>query len=216
MRGVELDALCGKCRVEEESLRPTEIEAFIKEKGRGDCSLLVRLFKLDEKLRRDGLASYIGLNLIDPPVFYDSEVTPRNTLAFAGTGGDDVHFSLVTVKGHVSDSSMVVMTCPDMSDDRWRANVVVGESLHDFLSLGCECGYDTLETLPYDREGVLERLRSGPDPDDEDDEALATLAAYRQTLGLKPWVDVEERLDQLEKRKRFALRFSRFWPPWGF
>ena len=215
MRGAELPPLCMKCRVEAERLRPTTIESFVNERGHGDCSLLVGLFKLDERLRRDGLDSFIGLNLIDPPEFYGSEVTPRNTIAFAGTGGNDVHFSLVTVKGRVSDDGMVLMTCPDMGDARWDANILVGENLRDFLSLGCECGYDTIENLPHDREAVIEQLRSGSDPEEQDEEERATLAEYRRALGLKPWTDVEERLNRLESRKRFALRFSRFWPLWG-
>ena len=214
MRGVELDSLCGQCRAEEERHRPTAIERFVHERGSGDCALLVGLFKLDERLRRDGPDGFIGLNLIDPPAFYGSEATPRNSIAFAGTGGDDVHFGLVTVKGRVSDDCAVVMTCPDLSEERWRANVLVGRNLHEFLSLGCERGYDVLESLPYDREELLQQLRSGPDLEDEDAETAATLAEYRRELGLVPWTDVESRLVGLEARKRFTLRFSRFWPPW--
>ncbi|MGH9897160.1 MAG: hypothetical protein ACREA0_35230, partial [bacterium] len=89
--------------------RPTEIRRFVAAAGQGDCSLLVRLFELDERRRRKSLDRYIGLNLIDPPRKCETEITPSNSLAFAETGGEYVHFSLLSVKGRVSDASPVLL-----------------------------------------------------------------------------------------------------------
>ncbi|HEX8153332.1 MAG TPA: hypothetical protein VF698_09420 [Thermoanaerobaculia bacterium] len=212
MRGVATGDLCAPCRIAEERKRPTSIHAFVKKYGSGDCSLLVRLFELEERHRREGTDAFIALNLIDPPEHYESDVTPANSIAFASSGADGVHFSLITVKGRVSDASPVVVTLPEM-DDAWAANYLVGDSLHDFLSLGCTHGFDMLATLSFDWDAAIAVLESPPE-DLEDDER-EFLRVHREELQLAPWTNIRERLELLERKKRFVLRFGRAWLPWN-
>lgn len=212
-RGVDLGGICGKCRVEEEKRRPTEIRRFVETVGQGDCSLLVRLFELDERLRRESLDRYIGLNLVDPPRRYETEITPKNSVAFAETGGEDVHFSLVSVKGRVSDASPVVVTVPSTGGTHWEGNFLLGESLHEFLSLGCHSGYSDLEQVAYEWDATITNLEEHAEPEGGL-ESGETLRIYREELGLRPWANVRERLVALERQKRFVLQFGRDWLRW--
>lgn len=208
---MDTGGICRKCRVEEERRRPTEIRRFAEATGQGDCSLLVRLFELDERLRRDSLR-WIGLNLVDPPRTYATEATPRNSVAFAETGSEDTHFSLVSMKGRVSDSSPVVVTVPRAGATPWEVNFLVGESLHEFLSLGCHRGYSDIESLAYEWDATIADFEQEPEPGESVDEE--TLRVYREELGLRPWANVRERLQALERQKRFVLRFGRDWFRW--
>jgi hypothetical protein len=194
--------------------QPTEIHKFIEKHGGGDCSLLRQLFELDERLRREEKDGYIGLNLIDPPEPYGSESTPKNTIAFGETGGDWVHFSLITVKGRVSDASPVVLTYPATLEGPWEANVIVGESLRDFLSLGCEAGFEPIEDLALFWEQAIDELIQGPNLEEMDSKDLETLRIYREELNLEPWEDIRGRLEELQKRKRFLLKFPWLRLPW--
>lgn len=81
--------------------------------------------------------------------------TPKNSLEFAGTGGDGVHFSLVEVDGVVSENSPVVMSVPANSGDPSVANAIVGDSLINFLRFGLLRGYFAMEQLVYQRDLAL-------------------------------------------------------------
>lgn len=214
MRGVELGDICTKCSGEQEKQRPTAIRAFVERAGEGDCSLLVRLYEIDERLRRASLGGDAGLGLIDPPEPYDSEVTPLNAFAFAGTGGENVHFSLISVKGRVSDASPVVITVPSAGETEWDANFIVGGSLREFLSLGCQCGYDTLEDLAYDWDATIDELQNGLPSEEVFEDDQERLQIFRAELGLQPWPNVRERLEALQQQKRFILRFPKPWFRW--
>ena len=199
-----------------EKKKPTEIEAFIQAQGKGECSLLRALFKLDERLRIENADGSIGLSLIDPPqhygdcgtVLYSPRTTPSNSIAFASTGGDDVHFSLVRHGKNLGDNSPVVMTVPVGGDDVRAINLILGSNLHEFLCLGCVHGYFELEQLFYDPAVTIAQL-SSPEPNDGDAKAAETLGVYRRELGLKPWKDIGTRLQELDdqfKRDRLSSR----------
>jgi hypothetical protein len=213
-RGVATGDLCAKCSGAREKKKPTQIEAFIQAQGKGECSLLRALFKLDERLRIEDADSYIGLNLIDPPehygdcstILYSPRTTPSNTIAFASTGGDDVHFSLVQHGKNLGDDSPVVMTVPMGGDDVRAINVILGSNLYEFLCLGCKHGYSDLEQLFYDREDTIARL-SSREQNDCNEEATETLGVYRRELGLEPWKDIGTRLQELEDQFKRTLEF---------
>lgn len=217
-RGLTTGNLCSRCLGAREKKKPTQIDAFIQAQGEGDCSLLRALFKLDERLRIEDADRYIGLNLIDPPrhyrdcgtVLYSPQTTPSNAIAFASTGGDDVHFSLVQHGRILGDHSPVVMTVPMGGEGVRAINVILGANVHEFLCLGCEHGYFDLEQLFYDRASTIAQLSSRP-RNDCHKEAAATLAVYRQELGLTPWKDIGSRLQELEDQFRDILRFKRGW-----
>jgi hypothetical protein len=82
----------------------------------------------------DEAAESVGLLLEPVPERWSYDTTPRNSLTFASTGGDSVHYSVLTDAGRPGP---VVMTVP-MNPD--RPNVVVGADLRDFLALGCHSG----------------------------------------------------------------------------
>jgi hypothetical protein len=101
-----------------------------------------------------------GLFLVRPLVRWEYFCTPLNTLTFASTGGDGVHYGLLPTAGVPYDQLPVVMTVP-MSD---RNNIVVAETLKEFLGLGYFVGWFSLEQLSYDPDWALSYF-SQPDPD---------------------------------------------------
>ena len=148
-----------------------------------------QIYRFDERTRREG-GGWIGLNLIDPPehyshqgtILYQPGTTPDKTVAFAHTGGDDVHFSLVESDGGFGDESLVVMTVPMAEGSASESNVVVGADLHEFLCLGCIHGFFDLENLVYKRQETTDML-SGP-PTDQEPEDREMLDRFRQELNL--------------------------------
>jgi hypothetical protein len=112
--------------------------------------LLVRLYEFDRAVEElHGCFPLILLDVkpYDGTILYRPFTTPKNSLSFASTGGDDVHFGLVAVNGKFGDASPVVMTVPMAGDNPEELNFIVGETLRDFLCLGCERGFFDLEKL---------------------------------------------------------------------
>jgi hypothetical protein len=153
----------------------------------------------------------IGLMLFRPlkEKYYDS--TPVNSFSFAQTGGDGVHFSLVVLEGRVSEDSPVVMTVPM---NYGKVNLIVGENLIEFLSLGGQLGYFFLEQLIYNEEKTIEWLLhpkefiskeygtdpSGPFPPESFREQERLLSLLREAFELKPWSRLKSHLDELQNR----------------
>jgi len=90
-----------------------------------------------------------------PPcrIWLDSIATARACLVRRHTkerphlcpyGGDRVHFCLLEVAGQLTEESPVVMIVPCNPDE---PRLVVGDTLRDFLALGCTTGYFFLEHL---------------------------------------------------------------------
>lgn len=136
----------------------------------------------------------IGLILLARPKNYGYWCTPQNSLTFATTGGDGVHFGLVAINDEFTEKSPVVMTVP-MCD---TPNTIVGANLVEFLSLGCLFGYFALEQLIYDRQETLqelERCRFNPAYESDERKMLQTLSL---AFKLSPWLEPEQRLEELE------------------
>jgi hypothetical protein len=131
----------------------------------------------------------IGLRLEDPqhPAAWRYDATPPDSVTFASTGGDGVHFSAKWQAPHL----LVIMTVPMQWDE---PNYVVGASLREFLGLGCWHGYFDLEQVAYDRTGFLEHLHTAPriSPDE-----AAQLELLRNHFELRVWPEVEQRLQEL-------------------
>jgi hypothetical protein len=174
-----------------------------------------------EKTKRDFSLVFdpIGLMLIRPLAkkYYDS--TPVNSLSFAQTGGDGVHFSLVLLSGKVSEDSPVVMTVPM---NYGKVNLIVGETLIEFLSLGEQLGYFFLEQLVYNEAETIEWLinprefisreygvnPSGSFPPDSFREQERLLSVLREEFELKPWSNLKKRLDELQNKFLGMLEFQ--------
>jgi len=136
----------------------------------------------------------VGLILHAPPRRAEYWCTPMNTITFAGTGGDGVHYGLLSIDGAVTDFSPVVMTVP-MSD---TPNMIVGANLKEFLALGCRFGYFALEQLVYARDATIEELELGRYDPDASAAELALLAKLSREFALVPWQRPRARLDELK------------------
>ena len=150
--------------------------------------------------------SPIGLILCDPPETESYDSTPANSIAFAKTGGDGVHYSFLEIDKPLHDSP-VVMTVPMMFE---RPNLILGENLMEFLSLGCRCGYFSLEQLAYpdSRAEWIDMLsRSEVNPEVE---AVDLLNLLNNKFDLHPWLEVASRLEELDRQFLSMIQNWRF------
>jgi hypothetical protein len=132
-----------------------------------------------------------------------------NSMTFAKTGGDGVHFSLLPLKGEISNPSPVVMTVPM---NYGSENLIVGSDLQDFLCLGCDVGYNFLELLTYSDsksdaiywlnhpEEWFTSLLSDSDNSASIDYKRNLLRILRSEFDLKPWDNIEDNLQSLEDK----------------
>ena len=168
-----------------------------------------QILNLAERLSRrleaspESVFEPIGLILQVPPERWDYFCTPLNSLTFASTGGDGVHFGFMLIDGRAP--APILMTVP-MADEK---NYVVGESLFEFLCLGVRRGYFYLEQLAYGREAAIMMLDEGAIGEAAVDETYL-LNALRTEFGLRPWPEIEGRLRELEQRYAPVIRAPDF------
>ena len=157
----------------------------------------------------------IGLILRRPIERERYEATPANSLAFATTGGDGVHYSLLRLGPEVGDLSPVVMTVPM---NYGQENLIVGIDMKEFLCLGCQTGYFFLEDLTYDEPDTIYWLTH---PDkwyeaiDQDHKTVEDINRKKyllnllsKELNLKPWEEFEQRLIFLQSQYYSLLEIS--------
>ena len=85
---------------------------------------------------------------------------------------------------------------------------MVGETLREFLALGCRSGYLVLEQMAYDYDWIVEELeRRAFAPDDwpEKREDLETLSRH---FKLEPWSGPRNRLEELMGRFENSMEFA--------
>ncbi len=164
---------------------------------------LSRLFELSKAIscdsRGDDMYSFgdIGLFLhraFDYPAY---KYTPTNSVTFASTGGDGVHYGFLVGSKLDANDPPIVMTVPMNFD---QPNVIVGSNLKDFLSLGCRAGYFSLEQLVYDPAGTILDLQTGefyPDTTQHEIELLNLISAEFDVV---PWRDPEKQLVELHSK----------------
>lgn len=195
------------------------IDEFVHGNRSSECQLLHRLYDFFRVPFAEGGNFIFGLTLleIEPyggTILYDSMKTPTNTLAFATTGGDDVHFGMLSHDGLFGDQSPIVMTVPMASDNPLECNFVLGETLHDFLCLGCVHGFFDLEKLAYTWKTELFAKYALP-PKPTDDESHER---FRSTFSLDPWPEIEERQKSLDAVFKPTLQFTtntkKWWRLW--
>jgi hypothetical protein len=161
---------------------------------------LLRLWKITEKLpsQVNTWNSYfdsIGLNLLFPLKNNGYWCTPINSVTFATTGGDGVHYSFLQKGGEYTNESPIVMTVP-MGFDK-EPNLIVGKNLHEFLSLGSKFGYFSLEQLMYDKNTVKE-IEKNIFPEYFEDEEKRLLTQINDEFYLSAWKEVDSRLKELQ------------------
>lgn len=135
---------------------------------------------------------YCGLLPVRPLENGDYPCTPTNTLSFARTGGDGVHFSLLNACDETADGP-VVMTVPMM-----EANLMVAETLAEFLGIGYRVGWFELEQLAYDAPATLAYYAAVPAPVSVQEQAFLDLV--RTELRVAPVALTAKRLADLEQR----------------
>ena len=168
------------------------------------------LWKIDDLIKERygkkyfNQVDYCGLNPIRPLERYEYFCTPINSITFATTAGDGVHFGFITDKGSEVNDGAVVMTVP-MTD---KNNIVVAESLEEFLSLGYHVGWYALEQLAYDEKDTIE-FYSKPDPEISR-EAKLFLEIIRNELSIDFKAITKDRLNDLHKMYYSKLEIEEF------
>jgi hypothetical protein len=168
--------------------------------------------KVAEKIDSDESEAFesIGLLLIDEQSRYSENYSPLNSISFARTGGDGVHFGLLKLNNEIDNESPVVMTVPCNID---CINTIVGENLYDFLCLGSVTGFFFLEQLSYKKERYLDTIFDfekllkdayyDQDALDEDEEYIGTqkilLEILRKNLKLCSWNSPEKHFKELQE-----------------
>ena len=140
----------------------------------------------------EGVFDPIGLILEEEPFYYD--VTPKNAIPFAHTGGDGDHFSLLCIDGYVAKESPVIMTIPTNFDG--HPNIILGENLLDFLSLGCETGYFEMFGFSERLEEYCKRVEKGSVQFDAKQQYL--LKRLNDAFQLEPWSNVRSKFTELQ------------------
>ena len=130
--------------------------------------------------------------------------TPVNTVSFGRTGGDGIHFSFLKEKDDISNESPIVMTLPSAD----TSNIIVGESLIDFLSLGCRAGYFELGQVEYRLKEHIPFMESKQYPPDYDDENINRLKLIEKGFDISPWNEIIEKLAKLNEKYIGKLMYS--------
>ncbi|OON70093.1 hypothetical protein [Hymenobacter sp. CRA2] len=143
---------------------------------------------------------YCGLIPIRPLENWAYACTPVNSLSFARTGGNGVHFGILEARD-VTATGPVVMTVPMPG-----VNIVVAETLDEFFGIGCWAGWFGLEQLVYDTPETLAYYAA--EPTDLLPEELNFLDMVRAELRTQPVALTAERLAALEQRFQPQLQIK--------
>lgn len=130
--------------------------------------------------------------------------TPENTVTFAMTGGDGVHFGfLCGLEGSAVESPIVMtLPCADTS------NIIIAENFLEFLSLGCRRGYCELEQIEYCPEEHLAFLGAQKYSSEMEENEIALLKKIESAFSLKPWSNHSARLAELKLKYFACLEYS--------
>lgn len=168
-----------------------------------DLPLLERLHQVDSQVRErfilpesyDPGLGCIGLSLdrqLKPGAYWCS---PRNAVAFASTGGDGDHYSLLIQNDRVDSQSPVVLTWPSEGQQ-----AIVGESLYDFLCFGLRGGFfQILPSADEEPPADLQNLWFYTHVEDAQRKVLTFLAEELQLVPW-PWKDRKNRYRALQDR----------------
>lgn len=141
--------------------------------------------------------------------------SPINTKIFAHTGGDGVHYSILEISEKIQP---VVMTVPMAAGDSMEDyNVIIGENLNEFLSIGFYNGWFPIEQLCYDNE--KERAidfyeQENMDQDYQKNADIQFVKKLREKIGYNHIPLNRNRLKELEdkyfKKLQFDLAFLEY------
>ena len=133
----------------------------------------------------------LGFEVLETLENWEYHCTPVNSVTFGATGGDGVHFNLLTTGG---GQGAIVMTSPVGE----IPNVVVGSSMAEFLRLGYYACFGWLGDLAYD----LSSAALGYHGNEQDllEGGAELRDRLRDVFGLKPVEDVVKHLTVLQDR----------------
>lgn len=149
----------------------------------------------------EGLGA-IGLFLHDPPKNAGYRSTPSNSITFASIGVDGIHFGSVTDGDVIDPMAPVVITIPMAFE---APNFIVGQTLYDFLCLGCRHGYANLGNVHLSFDSTIEYYQNPPD-DFYDQRSPDILQSLSDELSLASWRDVRGHFLDLQSRFMPILR----------
>lgn len=173
-----------------------------------DVPLFDALWKLDPQIEEFGIAG-LGIMFAKPDELENGSYwcTPTNSLAFAWTGGDGVHFSFIVRNSRVDSNSPILLTAPANGGN---ANLILAPDFRTFLRLGLRRGYFALEQLTYNPTEALQVYGS---PDWEPSEQLhydvgyvpdaqqkKVIAFVAESLKLEPFSFAPEEFAALQDR----------------
>lgn len=136
---------------------------------------------------------------------YDS--SPINTRVFARTGGDGVHYSILEISENIQP---VVMTVPmNFGDSMNDYNLIIGENLNEFLSIGYYNGWFPIEQLCYDNKWAIEFYsKENQDDNYQKDGDFLFVKKLREKLNYKHVALDNDRLKELETKYFKELNFN--------
>lgn len=149
---------------------------------------------------------YAGLMPTEKDFKYDS--SPLNTITFAGTGGDGVHYGILLLSETIQP---VVMTIPmNSGNDIGVYNWILAENLDEFLGLGYYNGWFFLEQIAY--QSTRERAFAHYSGDHflayEDFSEVHFITRLRTALGYAHSPLSVERLKELKEKYFHFLAFK--------
>ena len=130
--------------------------------------------------------------------------TPENSVTFATTGGDGVHFGFLTNNGEVNENSPIVMTLPCAD----TSNIIVGANFEEFLSLGCRGGYFELEQIEYQPQEQIPFLDSHQYSSEMEPNEIKLLKSIEHKFNLVVWSNHASRLAELKLKYFGGLEYS--------
>ena len=146
----------------------------------------------------------IGLILLKDPVCWGYWCTPINTISFATTGGDGVHFGFLCEKNTPTENSPIVMTLPSAD----TSNIIIGENFKEFLSFGCRLGYFELEQIEYQPEVYIPFLDTNNYPEEMPAEEVEMLKVIEHEFKIKPIISHKARLAELKLKHLGSIQYS--------
>lgn len=174
---------------------------------------LEELLKAIEKLANDTnhefpklYFNYGGIRPIDIENFgYDC--SPINTTFFATTGGDGVHYSILEITEKIQP---VIMTVPmNFSNSMNDYNIIIGENLNEFISIGYYNGWFQIEELCYDNEFAINFYAKENLEEDYQNEAnIIFVKKLRNKFGINHIPLNNDRLKELENKYFHYLQFN--------
>lgn len=167
-----------------------------------------RIADIIRQQRPSTYVDYAGIIPADDSLRYDS--TPTNVKVFATTGGDGVHYSLLEISDTIQP---VVMTVPaNFGDTTAHYNIILGENLNEFLSLGYYNGWFPLEQLSYNKQEAIDFYAT--ENIEEESGNTLFIKALRETLGYSHIPLNLERIDELQRLYFHQLQFDPEFTEW--